>query len=147
MLSQRPVRMSRADEMTARSSPRRILFVCVENSCRSQMAEAFARIHGEERVEASSAGSRPSGIEAMRELGYDMSAHRSKSVEDLVGDRFDILVSIGCGDECPTVAADRRLEWEIPDPKRLPISEFRLIRDQIDLHVRALLSRDLRADR
>src|SRR5262245_943437 len=81
---------------------KRIVFVCVENSNRSQMAEAFARIHGSAQVEAYSAGSRPSGrvnpkaIEAMRECGYDLSRHQSKSLAELTGIDFDVAVTMGC---------------------------------------------------
>ncbi len=90
--------------------PKRIVFVCVENSNRSQIAEAFARLHGGERVEAYSAGSRPSGkvnpraVEFMREVGYDLTAHRSKGIADLPAVEFDAVVGMGCGDEgCPLV--------------------------------------------
>src|SRR5690242_5592487 len=99
--------------MTA-STPVRIVFVCVENSNRSQMAEAFARIHGAGRVEAFSAGSRPSGrvnpkaVAAMQEIGYDLTQHRSKSLADLAGTEFDVAVTMGCGDECPLLKARRR---------------------------------------
>src|ERR1700722_17356083 len=88
------------------SQPRkRVLFVCVENSNRSQMAEAFARLHGGDRVEAHSAGSRPSGrvnpraVEAMREKGYDLTRHHSKGLADLPPGEFDAVVGMGCGDE------------------------------------------------
>src|SRR5438132_608560 len=100
---------------------KRILFVCVENSNRSQMAEAFARMLG--GVEAHSAGSRPSGkvnpkaIEAMKELGYDMSGHRSKSLDNLADLSFDAVVTMDCGDGCPQVRSGRREDWKIPDPK------------------------------
>lgn len=110
------------------------VFVCVENSNRSQMAEAFARLAG---VEAYSAGSRPSGrvnpkaIESMRELDYDLSTHQSKSLDDLPAVEFDVAVTMGCGDECPMLKAKRREEWQIPDPKHLPPEEFRQIRDLI----------------
>ena len=93
---------------------RRVIFVCVENSNRSQMAEAFAHIHGAGLVGAYSAGSRPSGrvnpkaIESMRELGYDLSRHQSKSLSDLAGVDFDVAVTMGCGDECPFIKAKRR---------------------------------------
>src|SRR5258706_11463614 len=89
------------------SAPKRLLFVCIENSNRSQMAEAFARIHGGDRVEANSAGSRPSGkinqcaIEYMREVGYDLSNHASKSLDEFNGQEIDVAVTMGCGDECP----------------------------------------------
>lgn len=126
--------------------PKRILFVCVENSNRSQMAEAFARLHGTGRVEAYSAGSRPSGkvspkaIAAMRELGYDLARHRSKGLADIPGVEYDVVVTMGCGDECPLVQAARREEWSIPDPKHLSPEEFRGVRDLIEHKVRNLLS-------
>jgi len=123
-----------------------VLFVCVENSNRSQMAEAFARIHGGARVTAASAGSRPSGrinpraIEAMREIGYDLSAHSSKGLEGFAGRRVDVAVTMGCGDECPLVDAGRRVAWEIPDPRDLPPERFREVRDLIERKVRDLLA-------
>jgi protein-tyrosine-phosphatase len=125
--------------------PKRVLFVCVENSNRSQMAEAFARIHGQGRVEAYSAGSKPSGqvnskaIEAMREKGYDLSRHRSKSLEELPAHEFDLVVSMGCGDACPLVQAKSREEWSIPCPKAMPPEEFRAMRDLIEQKVVELL--------
>jgi len=125
----------------------RVLFVCVENSNRSQIAEAFARIHGGDRVEAHSAGSRPSGkvnpkaIEAMRELGYDLSQHQSKSLADIPNVEYDAAVTMGCGDECPLVQAKLREDWQIPDPKTLPPEEFRKVRDLIERKVKELLAR------
>jgi protein-tyrosine-phosphatase len=120
----------------------RYLFVCVENSCRSQMAEAFARMEG---AEAFSAGSRPSGvvnpkaIESMRELGYDLSAHRSGSIDDVAGMEFEAVVTMGCGDACPYVPARRHLDWAIPDPKDMDAAGFRKVRDTIRDKVRELL--------
>jgi protein-tyrosine-phosphatase len=117
------------------------VFVCVENSNRSQMAEAFGKMAG---IEAYSAGSRPSGqvnakaIEAMNELGYDLSAHRSKGLDELPSVEFDVAVTMGCGDQCPMLRAKRRLDWDIPDPKALPPDEFRKIRDLIAFKVRGL---------
>jgi protein-tyrosine-phosphatase len=116
---------------------KRVLFVCIENSNRSQMAEAFARLFGGSSVEAYSAGSRPSGkvnpkaIEAMRELGYDLSAHGSKSLDELADVEFDFVATMGCGDACPLVRARQRADWAIPDPKNLPADEFRVVRDLI----------------
>jgi arsenate reductase len=110
------------------------VFVCVENSNRSQMAEAFARLAG---VEAYSAGSRPSGrvnpkaIAAMAELGYDLSAHHSKSLDDLPDVEFDFAVTMGCGDACPHLRAAHREDWQIPDPKAMPPEQFREVRDLI----------------
>jgi len=124
----------------------RLLFVCIENSNRSQMAEAFARIHGAGKVEAFSAGSRPSGvvhpkaIEAMREKGYDLSQHGSKSLDDIPPGEYAVAVTMGCGDECPLVQAARREDWQIPDPKALPPEEFRALRDLIERKVVELLA-------
>src|SRR3954451_11238011 len=99
------------DTTDAPDRRKRVIFVCVENSNRSQMAEAFARIHGGAAVEAFSAGSSPSGrinpkaIEAMKELGYDLSAHASKGLDQFNGQEFDAAVTMGCGDACPLVRA------------------------------------------
>lgn len=125
---------------------KRILFVCVENSNRSQMAEAFARIHGGAAVEAMSAGSRPSGkinpraIEAMREVGYDLAAHGSKPLDSFNGQLVDVAVTMGCGDACPLVVAARREEWNIPDPREMPPAEFNQVRDLIERKVKELLA-------
>ena len=127
------------------SDAKRVLFVCVENANRSQMAEAFARMLGGAAVEAYSAGSRPSGsvnpraIEAMRELGYDLSAHRSKSLDELPELAFDFVATMGCGDACPMVRAGQRADWSIPDPKHLPADEFRVVRDLIHDRVQTML--------
>ena len=116
---------------------KKVLFVCVENSNRSQMAEAFARILGGESIEAYSAGSKPSGkvnpkaVEAMRELEYDLSVHGSKSLDELPDIEFDFVATMGCGDACPMVRARQRADWSIPDPKYLPPDEFRVVRDLI----------------
>jgi protein-tyrosine-phosphatase len=124
---------------------KRVLFVCVENANRSQMAEAFARILGGEFVEAYSAGSQPSGkvnpkaIEAMRELGYDLKSHGSKSLDELPDVAFDFVATMGCGDACPMVRARQRADWLIPDPKHFSPNEFRVIRDLIGEKVRVAL--------
>lgn len=125
----------------------RVLFVCVENSNRSQMAEAFARLHGAAIVEAYSSGSRPSGrvnpraIEFMKEVGYDLTTHTSKSLDDIPPGQYAAAITMGCGDSCPMVAAEIREDWQIPDPKELPAVEFRQIRDLIESKVKALLTR------
>jgi protein-tyrosine-phosphatase len=124
---------------------KRVVFVCVENSNRSQMAEAFARIHGAGTVDAFSAGSRPSGrvnpkaVAAMKELGYDLTTHTSKGLDRFNGQEFDAAVTMGCGDECPLVLAKRRLEWQIPDPKDMPPERFREVRNLIEAKVKELL--------
>jgi len=124
---------------------KRVLFVCVENSNRSQIAEAFARMLGGTAVEAYSAGSRPSGIvnpkavAAMRELGYDLSAHASKSLDDLPDVEFDFVATMGCGDACPFVNARRRTDWALPDPKHMDADAYRRVRDEIRERVAAML--------
>jgi protein-tyrosine-phosphatase len=124
---------------------KRVLFVCVENANRSQMAEAFARMHGGEGVEACSAGSAPSGrinpraVEFMAELGYDLSTHASKSLDDVEGS-FDAVVTMGCGDRCPWVPARRREDWNLPDPKHLDDAGYRRVRDDISARVKTLLA-------
>lgn len=123
-----------------------VLFVCVENSNRSQMAEAFARIHGAGRVAAASAGSRPSGrinpkaIAAMAELGYDLSTHASKGLDEFNGREVDVAVTMGCGDECPLVRAGQRVDWKIPDPRDMTPEQFRAVRDLIGHKVQDLLA-------
>jgi arsenate reductase len=127
-------------------SKKRLLFVCVENSNRSQMAEAFARIHGGDEVEAYSAGSRPSGVvnpkavASMAELGYDLAQHASKSLDEIPDEEYDFVATMGCGDACPFVRARQRADWQIPDPKNLDPDEFRKIRDLIGAKVKTVLA-------
>ena len=127
-------------------TPKRIVFVCVENSNRSQMAEAFAHIHGFDRVEAYSAGSRPSGrinpkaIASMEEVSYDLTDHHSKGLQELADIEFDMAVTMGCGDECPFLKAKQRQDWNIPDPKDMPPDKFRAVRTLIENKVKELLA-------
>jgi protein-tyrosine-phosphatase len=124
---------------------KRVLFVCVENSNRSQMAEAFARAQGGEHIDAQSAGSRPScvinprAIAFMAERGIDLRSQRSKSLQDVGEDAFDAVVTMGCGDACPWIPAARREDWALADPKHLPDEGFREVRDEIARRVAALL--------
>ena len=126
---------------------KRVVFVCVENSCRSQLAHALTNIHGRGRVEAHSAGSRPSGvvnpkaIAAMAELGYDLTAHVSQGLGALPDAEFDAAITMGCGDECPYVRARLREDWGIPDPKHVDAAAFRQVRDLIETKVKDLLRR------
>ena len=125
---------------------KKVVFVCVENSNRSQMAEAFARIHGSEKILAASAGSRPSGqvnpkaIESMKEVGYDLTTHTSKALDAFNGQEVEVAVTMGCGDECPLVIAKRREDWQIPDPKHMTPEEFRAVRNFIESKVKDLLA-------
>ena len=124
----------------------KILFVCIENSNRSQMAQAFAKIHGGNKVEAFSAGSKPSGIinpkaiEAIKELGYDLSTHSSKSLEEVKAFApFDVVVTMGCGDACPWMPAKQFIDWQIPDPRHMNEEDFRGVRDMVEENVKVLL--------
>ena len=124
---------------------KKLLFVCIENSNRSQMAQAFAKIYGRDVVEAYSAGSNPSGkinpkaIAAMKELGYDLSTHDSKSLDDIPAITYDYAITMGCGDACPHVSAKNRLDWQIPDPRNMDPHEFNQVRDLIAEKVKLLL--------
>lgn len=130
----------------------KVLFVCVENSCRSQIAEAFGKITGNGIIEAISSGSCPSGkvnpkaIESMKELGYDLSTHDSKSLDEIPQIIYDYVITMGCGDECPFVQAKNREDWGIPDPKNMEMKEFNKVRDTIKAKVENLLKRITESD-
>lgn len=126
---------------------KKLLFVCVENSNRSQMSQAFAKILGGENIQAYSAGSKPSGvlnpkaIAAMKELGYDLSKHESKSLKEVEQFApFDAVVTMGCGDACPWMPAKKFIDWEIPDPKNMERADFNKVRDMLRDKVKELLS-------
>ena len=120
------------------------------------MAEAFAKIHcpppsppfrgSEDQIQFFSAGSRPSGIinpkaiEAMKELGYDLTKHRSQSVEDFRNTSFEYVITMGCGDACPFIPAKHRLDWSIPEPKHMNQEEFRKIRNEIENKIKELIN-------
>ena len=125
---------------------KKLLFVCVENSNRSQMSQAFATILGGDAVEAYSAGSKPSGvvnpkaIAAMQALGYDLSKHDSKSLQEVEQFApFDAVVTMGCGDACPWMPAKTFIDWQIPDPKHMEPAVFNEVRDYIRVKIRELL--------
>ena len=125
---------------------KKILFVCIENSNRSQMSQAFVTIYGGETVDAFSAGSRPSGkinpkaVSAMKEIGYDLSKHHSKSLQEVKQHApFDVVVTMGCGDACPWMPAKKFIDWEIPDPRDMNEEDFRKVREQIQTKVKDLL--------
>lgn len=125
----------------------KLLFVCIENSNRSQMAQAFATIIGKENVQAFSAGSKPSGIvnpkaiAAMAELGYDLSKHDSKSLKEVEAFApFDVVVTMGCGDACPWMPARQFIDWQIPDPRNMEKEDFNKVRDFIKEKVADLIN-------
>jgi arsenate reductase len=126
---------------------RKILFVCVENAGRSQMAEAFARAYGKGKVEAVSAGTMPAKevspvvVQVMREKGLDISANRPKLIANQMVQGADTIIVMGCSAEgfCPAPLLNKVIDWGIEDPKGKPIEKVRGIRDEIEKRVRTLL--------
>jgi arsenate reductase len=122
-----------------------VLFVCVHNAGRSQMAAGFLAHHAQGRVGAHSAGSapadavNPAAVAAMAEAGIDISAERPKLLTDDMA-RADVVVTMGCGDACPVFPGTRHLDWALPDPAGQGIDAVRPIRDEIDRRVRALIA-------
>ena len=122
-----------------------VLFVCVHNAGRSQMAAALLESHAAGRVAVRSAGSTPAGelnpavVAAMAELGIDVSAESPKGLTEEAVREADVVITMGCGDACPVFPGKRYLDWELPDPAGLPVEAVRPIRDEIDRRVRALL--------
>jgi arsenate reductase len=123
----------------------KIVFICVENARRSQMAEGFANTFGQGKLEVYSAGSRPTlkidpmVIEVMKEKGIDLSDSQPKSLNDLPLVEMDYLITMGCEETCPAVLAKKIIAWEIPDPKGKSIDVFREVRDLVENKVRTLL--------
>ncbi|MDI6738934.1 MAG: arsenate reductase ArsC [Candidatus Edwardsbacteria bacterium] len=122
-----------------------VLFVCVQNSCRSQMAEGFARSLGAGVINPYSAGSRPFGmvnptaVKVMGEKGIDISRQGSKGFADLTVKQVDYLVTMGCKDACPVFPAVKQLDWNLDDPAGKPVEEFRKVRGEIEQKVSALI--------
>jgi arsenate reductase (thioredoxin) len=128
------------------AAPPEVLLVCVHNAGRSQMAAALLERHAEGRVMVRSAGSTPADevnpavVEAMAEVGIDISHEVPKRLTDEAAQDADVVVTMGCGDACPVFPGTRYLDWELPDPSGKPVEEVRPIRDQIDGLVRGLLA-------
>ena len=128
--------------------PRRpeILFLCVHNAGRSQMAAAFARKIGGDRVVVHSAGSapgellNPAVVDAMREEGVDISNEVPTRLTEAMGLSADVIVTMGCGDACPVYLGKRYVDWELRDPAGQSIEDVRLIRDDIEQRVKALMN-------
>jgi len=127
-------------------SPKRVLFLCVGNACRSQMAEGFARKSGGDKFEVYSAGSHPAGFVApnavavMKEIGIDISGQRSKGFADIPNREFDYVVSLGCKDVCPIYPTKEKIDWEIEDPIGQPLEVFRRVRDEIRSRVEEFIN-------
>ena len=128
------------------NQPARVLFVCVHNAGRSQMAAALLARHGAGAVDVRSAGSEPAErlnpavVAAMAEVGIDLGAERPKllTVDDVQA--ADVVITMGCGDACPVFPGRRYLDWALPDPAGLAVDQVRPIRDEIDARVRGLLA-------
>jgi protein-tyrosine-phosphatase len=123
-----------------------VLFVCVHNAGRSQMAAALLDRYANGRVRVTSAGSEPVSevnravVAAMEEIGLDLSKEYPKPLTDEVIGTADVLVTMGCGDACPVYPGKRYLDWELPDPAGKSLEEVRPIRDEIDRRVQELLT-------
>jgi arsenate reductase len=122
----------------------RVLFVCLHNAGRSQMSRALFERAADGRHQAESAGTTPAErvhpevVTAMGELGVDVSGERPKRLSREMAERADIVVTMGCGDECPYIPGKRYLDWDLPDPKGRPLEEVREVRDEIGRRVREL---------
>jgi len=122
-----------------------VLFVCLENSCRSQIAEGLMIQQEIECIDAYSAGSTPSGkinpkaINCMKDIGYDLSSHSSKSLEEIPDIEYEWAITMGCGDYCPQINAKNREDWKLPNPADFPEAQFFTIRDLIEKRVLQLV--------
>jgi len=123
----------------------RVLFVCKQNAGRSQMSDALFQRAAQGRHESRSAGTRPAEhvhpvvAEALRELGIDISGNRPQMLTDDLAQWADLVVTMGCGDECPYIPGKRYLDWDLLDPADLPIAQVRLVRDDIEARVTDLV--------
>ncbi|MEU9866898.1 MULTISPECIES: arsenate reductase ArsC [Actinomadura] len=138
--------------MTQAAEVPEVLFVCVHNAGRSQMAAALLDHHAAGRVRVRSAGSAPAdeinpAVRAvMAELGLDLSKEFPKPLTGEAVQAADVVITMGCGDVCPVFPGKRYLDWQLDDPAGQPIENVRPIRDEIDARVRALLAELLPAD-
>jgi arsenate reductase (thioredoxin) len=121
------------------------LFVCLHNAGRSQMSQALFERAAEGRHRALSAGTTPGDrvhpevVEVMRELGIDLADRIPKAITTELAEQADVVVTMGCGDECPYIPGKRYLDWDLEDPKGRPVDEVRATRDEIDRRVRELV--------
>jgi arsenate reductase (thioredoxin) len=123
-----------------------VLFVCLQNAGRSQMSRALFERAAAGRHEAESAGTRPAArvhlevVTVMAELGIDLGGRRPQRLNDALAQRADVVVTMGCGDECPYIAGKRYIDWVLPDPEGLPLERVREIRDEIAARVEGLVA-------
>ena len=124
----------------------RVLFVCLHNAGRSQMSQALFERVADGRHEARSAGTDPADrvhpevTEVMREIGVDLSGRTPRKLSDELAEWADVIVTMGCGDACPYIPGKRYIDWDLPDPKGLPLDEVRALRDDIAQRTEALLT-------
>ncbi|OXT09017.1 low molecular weight phosphatase family protein [Thermoanaerobacterium thermosaccharolyticum] len=124
----------------------KVAFICVANSCRSQMAEGFAKHYGSDVLEVYSAGTKltekvnPNAVEVMKEVGIDISSHRPKLLDE-IPQKVDILITMGCNVECPYIPCKLKEDWGLDDPDGKPLDEFRKTRDIIESKVKELIKR------
>ena len=134
------------DERRKKHLKKKVAFVCVHNSCRSQMAEGWAKKLGSEVLDAYSAGTenypevKPLAVQVMEEAGVDMSDHHPKLLSDIPAE-VDILITMGCNVECPNVPCQHREDWGLSDPSGGPIEDYRKTRDIIKEKVKDLIQR------
>ena len=123
----------------------RVLFVCLHNAGRSQMSRALFERAAAGRHQAESAGTAPAErvhpevVEVMRELDVDVSGQRPRKLTREMAERADVVVTMGCGDECPYIPGKRYLDWDLPDPKGLPVEQVRAVRDDIATRIGELI--------
>jgi arsenate reductase (thioredoxin) len=123
-----------------------VLFVCLQNAGRSQMSEALFELAADGRHTAASAGTQPAErvhpqvVEAMRELDVDLADRTPRALDRELAERADVVVTMGCGDECPYIPGKRYIDWELEDPSGRPLEQVRTIRDDIAGRVKALLA-------
>ena len=122
-----------------------VLFVCLHNAGRSQMSQALFERAAGGRHTAASAGTQPAErvhpavVEAMGELGIDLADRKPRALDRALAEQADVVVTMGCGDECPYIPGKRYVDWELQDPSSLPLEEVRAIRDEIAARVQALV--------
>lgn len=127
---------------------KKILFVCIENACRSQLAEAISNSYYGHALQASSAGSKPAdkvnpkAISSLLRMGLHMEPKEPKDVKNFENNDFDYVVTMGCGDKCPHIPGAKMFDWQIPDPKHMSDDDFDAIRDLIDLKIQSELIPD-----
>lgn len=123
----------------------KVLFVCIQNAGRSQMAEALFERAADDRHQSRSAGSAPAArvhpevIDVMRELGVDLTGRTPRGLDRVDVEWADLVVTMGCGDACPVIPGKRYVDWELEDPAGRPLDEVRAVRDEIERRIAALL--------